>query len=103
MELEISNMNPGQNSDENKKMLESPENMVYSCLGLFPKSIGQLLEETGLCPKELLERLITLELSLIHISTLRFSMSEFTTREEIDYTLDTLYNIVPMLRKYTRR
>lgn len=62
MELEISNMNPGQNSDENKKMLESPENMVYSCLGLFPKSIGQLLEETGLCPKELLERLITLEL-----------------------------------------
>ena len=25
MELEISNMNPGQNSDENKKMLESPE------------------------------------------------------------------------------
>ena len=62
MELEISNVNPGQNSDENKKMLESPENMVYSCLGLFPKSIGQLLEETGLCPKELLERLITLEL-----------------------------------------
>lgn len=36
-------------------------------------------------------------------ATLRFSMSEFTTREEIDYTLDTLYNIVPMLRKYTRR
>lgn len=36
-------------------------------------------------------------------ATLRFSMSEFTTLEEIDYTLDTLYNIVPMLRKYTRR
>lgn len=36
-------------------------------------------------------------------ATLRFSLSEFTTREEIDYTLDTLYNIVPMLRKYTRR
>lgn len=36
-------------------------------------------------------------------ATLRFSMSEFTTREEIDYTLDTLYNIVPTLRKYTRR
>lgn len=35
-------------------------------------------------------------------ATLRFSMSEFTTREEIDYTLDTLYNCVPMLRKYTR-
>ena len=35
-------------------------------------------------------------------ATLRFSMSEFTTLEEIDYTLDALYNIVPMLRKYTR-
>ena len=35
-------------------------------------------------------------------ATLRFSMSEFTTSEEIDYTLDTLYNIVPVLRKYTR-
>ena len=35
-------------------------------------------------------------------STLRFSMSEFTTKEEIDYTLKTLYNCVPMLRRYTR-
>ena len=36
-------------------------------------------------------------------ATLRFSMSEFTTAEEIDETLRTLYNIVPMLRRYTRR
>lgn len=36
-------------------------------------------------------------------ATLRFSMSEFTTKEEIDYTLETLYNCVPVLRKYTRR
>jgi len=35
-------------------------------------------------------------------ATIRFSMSEFTTREEIDYTLETLYNCIPMLRKYTR-
>ncbi len=35
-------------------------------------------------------------------ATLRFSMSEFTTAEDIDDTLDTLYNIVPVLRKYTR-
>ena len=35
-------------------------------------------------------------------ATLRFSMSEFTTKEEIDYTLETLYNCVPTLRKYTR-
>lgn len=36
-------------------------------------------------------------------ATLRFSMSEFTTEEEIDYTLDTLYNIVPTLRRYVRQ
>ena len=35
-------------------------------------------------------------------STLRFSLSHFTTREEIDYTLQALYDIIPMLRKYTR-
>ena len=35
-------------------------------------------------------------------STIRFSFSEFTTKEEIDYTLDTLYNCIPMLRRYTR-
>lgn len=35
-------------------------------------------------------------------ATLRFSMSEFTTREEVDYTLETLYDCVPKLRKYTR-
>ena len=35
-------------------------------------------------------------------ATLRFSMSEFTKKEEIDYTLETLYNCVPTLRKYTR-
>ena len=36
-------------------------------------------------------------------ATVRFSMSEFTTKEEIDYTLETLYNCIPMLRKFTRR
>lgn len=36
-------------------------------------------------------------------ATIRFSMSEFTTKEEIDYTLETLYNCVPMLRRFTRR
>jgi len=36
-------------------------------------------------------------------STIRFSFSVFTTMEEIDYTLQTMYDIIPMLRKYTRR
>lgn len=35
-------------------------------------------------------------------ATIRFSLSEFTTEEEIDYTLETLYNCIPMLRRYTR-
>lgn len=35
-------------------------------------------------------------------STIRFSFSVFTTKEEIDYTLENLYDIIPMLRKYTR-
>ncbi len=36
-------------------------------------------------------------------STIRFSFSVYTTREEIDYTLHTMYDMIPMLRKYTRR
>jgi cysteine desulfurase len=35
-------------------------------------------------------------------STLRFSMSEFTTEEEIDYTIDRLHKLVPVLRRYRR-
>ena len=35
-------------------------------------------------------------------STIRFSFSDFTTVEEIDYTLQALQEIVPMLRKYVR-
>ncbi len=36
-------------------------------------------------------------------STIRFSMSVYTTQEEIDYTLQAMYDMIPMLRKYTRR
>lgn len=36
-------------------------------------------------------------------STIRFSFSVFTTQEEIDYTLQVLYDKIPVLRKYTRR
>jgi cysteine desulfurase len=35
-------------------------------------------------------------------STIRFSISVFTTAEEIQYTIQALGEIVPMLRKYTR-
>lgn len=36
-------------------------------------------------------------------STLRFSMSAATTKEELDITLEALRELVPMLRRYTRR
>jgi len=36
-------------------------------------------------------------------STIRFSFSVFTDRQEIDYTLKVLNEIVPMLRMYTRK
>ena len=36
-------------------------------------------------------------------STIRFSFSVFTAMEEINYTLEALYDIIPMLRRYTRK
>ena len=35
-------------------------------------------------------------------ATIRFSMSEMTTEEEMEYTLQALQELVPMLRRYTR-
>ena len=36
-------------------------------------------------------------------STLRFSMSDMTTLEEINYTLDGVKELLPVLRRYTRK
>ena len=36
-------------------------------------------------------------------STIRFSFSVYTTIEEIDYTLQTLYDKIPILRRYARK
>ena len=36
-------------------------------------------------------------------STIRFSFSVYTTIEEIDYTLQVMYDKIPMLRKYVRK
>lgn len=35
-------------------------------------------------------------------STIRFSFSVFTTKEEIDYTVRVMSDVIPMLRRYTR-
>lgn len=36
-------------------------------------------------------------------STIRFSFSVYTTEEEINYTLQQMYDMIPMLRRYTRK
>lgn len=36
-------------------------------------------------------------------STIRISMSELTTEEEINYTIEQIKNLLPVLRRYTRR
>ena len=36
-------------------------------------------------------------------STVRFSFSVFTTKEELDYCLEVLSECIPRLRRYTRR
>ena len=36
-------------------------------------------------------------------TTVRFSFSEETTAEEIDYCLEVLGKLLPVLRRYTRR
>ena len=35
-------------------------------------------------------------------STIRFSFSVFTTKQELDYTLQAMYDMIPMLRRYGR-
>lgn len=36
-------------------------------------------------------------------STIRFSMSEMTTKEELDYCIEQIKELLPLLRRYTRR
>ncbi len=59
-----------------------------ACASNHPK-ISETLRAMGV-EKELLD------------STIRFSFSTLTTKEEIDYTLRAMYDMIPMLRKYSR-
>ncbi len=52
--------------------------------------ISSTLKEIGL-KQELLD------------STIRFSMSSFTSKEELDYAIEIMMKFIPQLRKYTRR
>ena len=62
VELGIAGKDLEQKTDKIEKTLENDENVVYSCLGFFPKSVSQLIEETGYGAPELMQELISLEL-----------------------------------------
>lgn len=47
---------------KNKKVLETYEDLVYSCLDLFPKGVSALMEETHLPPEQLIQILTSLEI-----------------------------------------
>lgn len=49
-------------NDKNEKVLESAEKLVYSCLGLYPKNVDQIVRETKLPVRKVLELLVSLEL-----------------------------------------
>ena len=51
------------NLTETKIILETEQNIVYSCLDLNPKSIGQILAETKLSIPELMRQLVSLEMN----------------------------------------
>jgi len=62
LDLEMKYERNVKKTTKNKIKLESAENLVYSCLDLFPKSMGAIINETKLSAAELMNILIALEL-----------------------------------------
>ncbi len=95
-------------------MRTAPHIVSVSFRGVRSEVLLHALEETGIyvsagsaCSSHKPQPSATLkaigvEKTLLE-STIRFSFSVFTTMEEIDYTLQALYDKIPMLRRYTRR
>ena len=91
----------------------APHVVSISFRGVRSEVLLHALEDKGICvsagsacaakhprPSETLKA-IGVERSLLE-STLRFSLSLFTTEEEIVYTVRALHEIVPVLRRYSR-
>lgn len=91
----------------------APHVVSISFRGIRSEVLLHALEDKGICvsagsacaakhprPSETLKA-IGVERTFLE-STLRFSLSLFTTEEEIVYTLQVLHEIVPVLRRYSR-
>ena len=59
---EADNKNVQAEFNKNNITLACQDNMVYSCVDLFPKSINSIIEETGLDIKVITNVLLNLEL-----------------------------------------
>ena len=49
-------------NEKNKKVLESTDDLVYSCVGLYPKNVDQIAQESRVEISKLMSILVTLEL-----------------------------------------
>ncbi|MBO6015944.1 MAG: cysteine desulfurase [Lachnospiraceae bacterium] len=92
----------------------APHIVSLSVAGIRSEVLLHALEERGICVSAgsacaSRKHSISATLKAMGVSqdlldsTIRFSFSIFTTKEEIDYTLQVLREIIPLLRKYTRR
>lgn len=61
-ELQIEISEKSMDLFKNEKMLETTENLVYSCLDLFPRNVSEIQQKTKLNIRELMEALTTLEM-----------------------------------------
>ena len=60
-ELGIFHKKKMKNATENEILLESPEKLVYSCLDFYPKSLNQMMEETGFTISAMMQIIMNLE------------------------------------------
>lgn len=62
IEAKVLCRNTGGEKQKNKKVLESPDDLVYSCVGLYPKNVDQIAQESRVEIRKLMSILVTLEL-----------------------------------------
>ena len=61
-DLNLCHVNQGEKNQQKKLLLESDENMVYSCLDFHPQNLEQLMRVTKFSVTQLLDVLMSLEL-----------------------------------------